>query len=65
MVLCARHLHHLLTIYIEHYNLERPHRGLDLGTPEGGLKPLSPEPSEVARRDRLGGLIREYYRRAA
>ena len=67
MVLGARHLHHLLSTYVEHYNRERPHRGLDLQTPEGGphLKPLSPEPSGVARRDRLGGLIHEYYREAA
>ena len=67
MVLSARHLHHLLSIYVKHYNRERPHRGLDLQTPEGGphLKPLSPNPSEIARRDRLGGLIHEYYREAA
>jgi putative transposase len=67
MVLGARHLHHLLSTYVEHYNRERPHRGLDLQTPEGGphLKPLSSEPSGVARRDRLGGLIHEYYRKAA
>jgi len=52
MVLGARHLHHLLSIYVEHYNRKRPHRGLDLQTPEGGphLKPLNPEPSEIAPR---------------
>jgi transposase InsO family protein len=67
MVLGARHLHHLLSTYVEHYNRERPHRGLDLQTPEGRdlVKPLSPDPSGVARRDRLGGLIPEYYREAA
>jgi putative transposase len=67
MVLGARHLHQLLSVYVEHYNRERPHRGLDLQTPEGGtlVKPLSPDPSGVARRDRLGGLIHEYYREAA
>jgi hypothetical protein len=67
MVLGARHLHHLLSTYVEHYNHERPHRGLDLEMPDGGpyLKPLSPDPSEIARRDRLGGLIHEYYRKAA
>ena len=62
-----RHLHHLLSAYVEHYNRERPHCGLDLETPEGGTlgKPLSQDPSGVARRDRLGGLIHEYYRKAA
>lgn len=66
MVLGARHLHRLLSTYVEHYNRERPHRGLNLLTPEGGplLKPLSPDPTRVARRDRLGGLIHEYYREA-
>ena len=67
MVLGARHLHHLLSTYVKHCNLERPHRGLALRTPEGGplLNPLSPAPSKVARRDRLGGLLHEYYRKAA
>jgi putative transposase len=67
MVLGARHLHHLLSTYVEHYNHERSHRGLDLQAPEGGtlVKPLSPDQSGVARRDRLGGLIHEYYREVA
>jgi hypothetical protein len=48
-------------------NEERPHRSLGLEAP-GGLQPLralSPEPSEIGRRDSLGGLIHEYYRKAA
>jgi len=67
MVLGAQHLHRLLSTYVEHYNRQRPHRGLDPQTPEGGplLKPLSPDPGGVARRDRLGGLIHEYHRAAA
>jgi transposase InsO family protein len=39
-------------------------RGLE---PPGGPQPLralSPEPSEIGRRDLLGGLIHEYYRKA-
>jgi putative transposase len=34
VVLDVRHLHNLLSTYVEHYNHERPHRGLDLQTPE-------------------------------
>ena len=36
----GRHLEHVLQIYAEHYNAERPHRGLDLGTPKSaGTEP--------------------------
>jgi transposase InsO family protein len=62
MVLGRRHLEQLLTTYVKHYNEERPHRSL--GGPQP-LRALSPEPSGIGRRDRLGGLIHEYYRKAA
>ena len=67
MVLGRRHLEQLLTTYVRHYNEERPHRSLGLEPPGGSqpLRALSPEPSEIGRRDRLGGLIHEYYRKAA
>jgi transposase InsO family protein len=67
MILGPRHLEHLLTTYVKHYNKERPHRSLGL-QPPGGSQPLrapSPQPSEIGRRDLLGGLIHEYYRKAA
>jgi hypothetical protein len=44
----ARHLQRLLATYVEHYNRERPHRGLDLHAPEGG--PQTAEPA--SERDR-------------
>ena len=67
MVLGRRHLEQLLTTYVKHYNEERPHRSLGLEPPGGSarLRALSPEPGEIGRRDRLGGLIHEYYRKAA
>jgi transposase InsO family protein len=67
MILGARHLEHVLAAFVKHYNEERPHPGLDLRTPNGGphLEALSREPSVIGRRDRLGGLIHEYYRKAA
>jgi hypothetical protein len=45
---------------------ERPHRGLDLRIPEG-RPPLSLAGATrpIVRRDRLGGLIHEYHRKAA
>ncbi len=57
-----RHLIRVLQDFIDHYNRERPHRSLDL------RPPLREDPSRFAldlrpvwRRDRLGGLLREYY----
>jgi putative transposase len=60
----GRHLEHVLRIYIQHYNRERPHRGLALQPPEP--KELNSRPHrDVQRHDRLGGLLHEYYRTAA
>jgi hypothetical protein len=59
-----RGLEQILRQYVGHYNAERPHRGLDLAAPEPPrLRVRSRGP--VARRDRLGGLIHKYYRKAA
>ena len=64
LILGRRHLEHVLRTYVNHYNRERPHRGLALQPPEAS--PLrSPGGGDVHRRDRLGGLIHEYYRAAA
>ena len=67
MVLGARHLERLLSTYVKHYNEERPHRGLGLRPPgaSSSLRVLGSEPNEIKRRDLLGGLIHEYYRKAA
>jgi transposase InsO family protein len=66
LLLGERHLRSVLKTFIEHYNCERPHRGLDLVAPEGtkDVSPLTIEDS-IGRRALLGGLIHEYYRRAA
>jgi transposase InsO family protein len=64
LILGRRHLEHVLRTYVNHYNRERPHRGLALQPPEA--PPLrSPGGGQVHRRDRLGGLIHEYYKAAA
>jgi hypothetical protein len=60
------HLERVMRMYTKHYNRERPHRGLDLATPEGsGVAPhrgtCSPH---LRRRDLLGGRIHEYERAA-
>jgi hypothetical protein len=49
--------------YVDHYNRERPHRGLDLYMPMATDEVMGAGP--VVRRARLGGLINEYSRLAA
>jgi len=56
-----RHLRLVLSKYIDHYNTHRPHRTLQQGPPAGRPHPTGPGATvRVLRRDRLGGLIREY-----
>jgi transposase InsO family protein len=65
LVLGRRHLERVLRTYEVHYNHARPHRGLELRTPQPRPESLpcspecSPEP-RVRRREVLGGLIHEY-----
>jgi putative transposase len=65
-----RHLERVVGEYVRHYNDERPHRGLELRPPRSIGAGCAP-PSGVAvaagvrRRDRLGGLVHEYYQVAA
>jgi hypothetical protein len=55
-----RHLRLVLSEYVEHYNVHRPHRTLCQSPPAGRERPpLWTRMSRVLRRDRLGGLIRE------
>ena len=65
LILNRRHLESVLRVYVDHYNRERPHRALELRPPDlDERRERSPE-GEIRRRDRLGGLIHEYYRAAA
>jgi putative transposase len=63
------HLERVLDEYLRHYNGERPHRSLALRPPRGIEVRAGPDAVTVAacvrRRDRLGGLIHEYYQVAA
>jgi transposase InsO family protein len=67
LIVGRRHLEHVVTAYVLHYNEHRPHRSL------GQRPPLTQTPSadqqatgevlrldRLRRRDRLGGLIHEY-----
>ena len=65
LILNRRHLHHVLRVYVDHYNTQRPHRALKLVPPDPPEPPPKTSGHGVRRRDRLGGLIQEYYREAA
>lgn len=62
-IICSpEHLEHLVKTYIDHYNSERPHQGLDNNT----LKPEQPkEKGPVTKTARLGGVLNHYHRNAA
>jgi putative transposase len=60
-----RHVERVLRIYVHHYNTQRPHRALNLQPPEPEKLKPSPTLGQIHRRDRLGGLIHEYYQAAA
>jgi putative transposase len=63
LIVSRRQLEQVLRVYVDHYNSERPHRGLALEPPDPVSAPGPPATGK--RRDRLGGLIHEYYRAAA
>jgi putative transposase len=65
LILGRRHLVRVLHCYGEHYNRERPHRGLGLSPPQPPDSDRPPPVGDTQCRDRLGGLIHEYYRAAA
>jgi putative transposase len=67
LIVSSAHLERALTVFVDHYNGHRPHRGLGLSPPNG--RPTAgawsgARPTTVTRRDRLGGLIHEYQRAA-
>lgn len=65
LILNRRDLEHVLRVFVEHYNTQRPHRALELQPPQRAEPPPTPAVGEIRRYDRLGGLIHEYYRDAA
>ena len=61
LISSERHLRLVLGEYIDHYDTHRPHRALQQSPPAGRPHPPAPSANaRVLRRDRLGGLIREY-----
>ncbi len=65
LILNRRHLERVLHDHVDHYNRGRPYRSLELRPPTASERRESSPVGEICRRDRLGGLIHEYYRAAA
>lgn len=61
-----KHLDHLVSEYLEHYHLERPHQGMGnrvLGDRRAAGHDPPEDEGEVVCRVRLGGVLRHYERR--
>jgi putative transposase len=68
VVLGEKHLRHIIGEYVAHYHAERPHLATDnlpplLARPPDPVECLGPK--DVVVRERLGGLLRHYERKAA
>ena len=64
LIVNERHLARVLAVFVDHYNVHRPHRALALMLPNPTCPAVPPgvlpDALEVHRRDRLGGVVREY-----
>jgi transposase InsO family protein len=64
MILGEDHLRRVVREYMAHYHTERPHQGLGGRLIEPDARVVAPG-GKVVCRQRLGGLLRYYYRKAA
>ena len=67
LIVSRGHLEQVLRVYVRHDNGHRPHRALGLEPPDPLVGPtaVTRDQRRVDRRDRLGGVLHEYHRRAA
>jgi len=63
MILSESHLRWVLREFVRYYNARQPHRALGLHAPAGPRD--YPTEGEVACRRVPGGLVNDYYRKAA
>ena len=64
IVINERHLRYVLREFVRHYNVARPHQTLELDVPEPGTRAVVPSAGPIVSRPVLGGLTREYERKA-
>ena len=64
LILSQQHLERVLAVFVDHYNVHRPHRALALTPPHPPGPSFAPATAwgeaRIQRRDRLGGVVREY-----
>ena len=63
IILGEAHLRQVLRAYVGYYNAARPHQGI--GQPCPVPRETSARDGPIERRDILGGVLHDYYRRAA
>lgn len=64
MVLGEKHLNHVVSEFVKHDHEERPHQGIG-NVPIGGMAAPNQDGSKIICRERLGGILKHYVRRAA
>lgn len=68
LILNPRQLERGAAVFVDHDNVHRPHRALALNPPHPTPRPMAAEleagGTRIRRRDRLGGVVREYSRAA-
>jgi len=72
VILSQAHFDHLVRVWLEHYHTERPHQAKGNESPArpSKLKPTKKADSQATRssiecRERLGGLLKHCYHKAA
>ena len=65
MLFGERSLHHVLGEYVEHYHAERPHQGKGNVIPFPAPRAEGAADGPIGCRERLGGLLKYYHRKAA
>jgi len=65
VVLGEDHLRHIVAEYVAYFNAERPHQAMDNRPLTEPPETAAPADREILCQERLGGLLRHYYRKAA
>jgi putative transposase len=60
-----RSLRYVLSEYVTHYHSERCHQGLGNVIPFPSSRPVNDREAPIECRERLGGLLKYYHRKAA
>ena len=63
LIVNQSHLRSVMSEYVDYYNTARPHQGIDLQTPIHQTTQSRDGP--IRCRNVLGGIIHDYYRKAA